>query len=75
MDACYINLYIVSISKVSWKDFVSDCIYRAKPIQYKQDELTRFEEGLDKHDDYTDKSYDYLNRDYGIVNSITCKSK
>ena len=76
-EPCFV--YIVSRSKVSGKDFVSDGIYRAKPIQYKQDELTRFEEGLDKHDfeseeDQTrfeeglDKHDDYTDKSYDYLN-------
>ena len=80
-EPCWI--YIVSASKklFSKNDHVESGEY--EKVQsfskvYQQEDLTRFEEGLDKHDtEYyePEKTYDYLSQDYGIVNSLTEKGE
>lgn len=80
-EPCWI--YIVSASKnfLSGKAQVKSGKY--EKVQtfskvYHQEDLTRFEEGLDKHDtEYYEPelSYDYLSQDYGIVNSLTEKGE
>ena len=74
VEPCWI--YIVKQSQKNFKksDQVMSGEYKRFVDNYRADDLTRFEEGLDKHDieHNTDMnlSYDYLDNDYGIVNSL-----